>query len=88
MGTSTAATPGSPHDRLCAGIITLIDSEKLSDIVRGWVTTGLPDPDDPRIVSPYEDAPLQLILESIEKIALKDREASASTTLAKAAKGL
>ena len=62
MGTSTAAGPGSPHNRLCAGIVTLIDSEKLSDIVRGWVTAGLPDPDDPTTTSPYADAPLQLIV--------------------------
>ena len=57
IGTSTAAALGSPHNWLCAGIVTLIDSEKRSGIVRGWVTTGLPDPDDPRITSPYADAP-------------------------------
>ena len=88
MGTSTPTSPGSPHNCLCSEVATLIDSEKFSDVVRGWVATGLPDIDDPTIKAPYEDAPLMLILESVVKIALTDKEASASTTLTKSGKGV
>ena len=88
MGTSTAASPGSPHNRLCSGIVTLIDSEKLSDVVRGWKENGLPDIDDPVIINPYEDQPLLAILDGIVKIALKDKEARASTTLRQAGKSI
>ena len=86
-GTSTPAAEGSPYSRLCAGIVTIVDSEKFSAAIRGWIEHGLPDPDDGHLMA-YENASLAQILQSVVKIALKDKEASASTVLAKAAKGL
>ena len=49
MGTMSPAAAGSPHNRLCSGIATLIDSEKLKDIARDWKIKGLPDTEDSNI---------------------------------------
>ena len=81
-------TSGIPFNRLCKGIVVFIDSEKISDIVRGWQHDGFPDPLAAGGVVNYDDVPLSDILLGVERISLKDKEASASTSLLKAQRGL
>jgi hypothetical protein len=76
-----------PFNRLCTGIVNFVDSEKHSEIIRGWMATGFPDPAGGASVV-YGDVPLDDILRGIETISLKDKEASASTSLVKAQRGL
>ena len=78
--------PPDPFNRLCASLIFL-DSEKLSKIIRSWMELGFLDPVAGGGVD-YDDVPLAEILEGIERIALKDKEASASTALLKSQRGL
>ena len=79
---------GVPFNRLCAGIVNFVDSEKSSEVIRGWMQDGFPDPTAFGGVINYGDVPLSIILEGIERISLKDKEASASTSLLKAQRGL
>ena len=79
---------GTPFNRLCAGIVNFLDSEKLSEVVRGWKQSGFPDPTAFGGVINYGDVPLSDILKGVERISLKDKEASASTSLLKAQRGL
>ena len=77
-----------PFNRLCTGIVNFVDSEKHSEIIRGWMATGFPDPALGGASVAYGDVPLEDILRGIETISLKDKEASASTSLLKAQRGL
>ena len=79
---------GTPFNRLCAGIVNFVDSEKSSEVIRGWMQDGFPDPPAYGGVVNYGDVPLSQILEGIERISLKDKEASASTSRLKAQRGL
>ena len=79
---------GTPFNWLCAGIVNFVDSEKSSEVIRGWMQDGFPDPPAYGGVVNYGDVPLSQILEGIERISLKDKEASASTSLLKAQHGL
>ena len=76
-----------PFNRLCMGIVNFVDSEKHSEIIRGWMAHGFPDPNGGK-PDVYGDVPLEDILQGIETISLKDKEASASTSLLKAQRGL
>lgn len=79
---------GTPFNRLCAGIVNFVDSEKTSEVIRGWMHDGFPAPAGFGGSMIYGDVPLEAILEAIERISLKDKEASASTSLLKARRGL
>ena len=79
---------GTPFNRLCAGIVNFVDSEKSSEVIRGWMHDGFPAPAGFGGSMNYGDVPLEDILEAIERISLKDKEASASTSLLKAQRGL
>ena len=79
---------GTPSNRLCAGIVNFLDSEKTSEVVRGWKQDGFPDATAFGGAIDYGDVPLSNFLSVIERITLKDREASTSTSLLRAQRGL
>ena len=79
---------GTPSNRLCAGILNFLDSEKTSEVVRGWKQDGFPDATAFGGAIDYGDVPLSNFLSVIERITLKDREASTSTSLLRAQRGL
>ena len=56
--------------------------------MRGWQQNGFPDPTVFGGAVNYDDVPLSDILKGVERISLKDKEASASTSLLKAQRGL